>query len=151
LDSNLNHSQEQQAAQRFELGADSLLQSVSWIGFYNRGTLPVNETAVEFTVRLFADAGGMPSTSPFFERTFPATFVPYLTTSYAPIYRFTIQFGEPFPFAAGRRYWLSVLDSDVRTSEPFAWSDIFGFGASTASRASQNSEWFPAGGPFALL
>ena len=105
----------QQVATRFQLTQASLLQTLAWYGRYE-SVFPV-PSPVLFCVRIFSDAGGLPAASPLRELCVPATAQDSGIMGWS---LYSVALG--IPVNAGT-YWLSILESDVRTplAHPYEW------------------------------
>lgn len=133
----------QQMADRFSLVNPAVITAVSWWGFYLPASTSGTPQPVQFQIRMFTDQAGTPSASPFYEATVFADVSPFSTVQGQGTQTFSAQLLTPFAAQTQTDYWLSVVESDVRTDGAFNWFNSgparspIGF----ASRASDGDNW----------
>jgi hypothetical protein len=113
--SNFGHDPEYeyQSADDFVLAAPATITQVRWWGLYQGSNLPLEPDA--FTLRIFADVGGLPSAEPLFEELLPRVrrqATKWISGGY-DVYEYTALLHPHVPLPAGT-YWLSLVeDVDV--------------------------------------
>ena len=111
----------QQAADGFSLKDSSILTGIGWWGFYLPSGALETPPQVQFEIRMFTGQAGKPSANPFYKTTVLASVSPFIAIQNHPTYAFSAQLIVPFEAQAQTGYWLSVVESDVRTDGAFAW------------------------------
>ncbi|MEM9238273.1 MAG: hypothetical protein AAGB14_15990 [Verrucomicrobiota bacterium] len=127
----------------FVLGATTNVLSVSWQGAYwNDGVAPASD---DFTIRFFADGGGVPTGAPIATYTvgnnvnrqaagfsFPAGFT-------FPVYDYSANLPAGIVFTAGTTVWLSI-ENDAPGSKQWGWGTIFPDSSSILNPAYRSSD-----------
>jgi hypothetical protein len=140
--------QRQFVADNFILPAGAnTITGVTWTGAYllnNTPTAPDN-----FTIRMFADAGGLPSAGPA-----PLSFnvgAGGRTDTGLNVDEFDIfSYSASIPatvLARNTTFWLSIVnDTSADTNDNWAWTYDFEVGATIAFRLEESSPWQPHAG-----
>lgn len=125
LGSNLGEG-EQQTADRFILATDATLESITWYGGVFGGS-DTNNGQRRFTVRLYEDAGGLPTGSPFFEQSVVASVGDTglimhsdCCPSSMPIFVYSTDIARVM-LSAQLVIWLSVLNEDPVGQLQWVW------------------------------
>lgn len=117
-----------QAADDFVLGADSSLTAITWYGSY----LFTQEQPLpdDFTINIYADALGMPASSPVYiaslsgavSRQFTGVVVNDVSGDFE-MYQYDVSI-QPLALTADTRYWLSIVNdtSGPRSLAGWAWA-----------------------------
>lgn len=114
----------QQIADDFTLGQAAQIDSVRWAGAYrNKSTPP---PGVDFLVRFFFDASGVPAATPFYEASVDPTFSGFTIDGNPdyPAFLFTAALPLPPMISAATKTWLSIVESDTTTSSNFLWAHL---------------------------
>lgn len=123
--SNFGHDPEYQyqSADDFQLPGVSTISQVRWWGIYQGSNVPLEPDV--FTLRIFADAGGLPSIIPIFEEQLPRVRrqkTDGLSGGY-DVYEFNASLRPHLELPAGT-YWISIVeDVDVEVvGTAWLWS-----------------------------
>lgn len=110
--SNLGSSN-QQIADDFTLAGSSIMQGMSWYGRYDDAAVLL-DGPVSFSVRFFADAAGTPVANPFALINVGAVVVDS-GEKYAGLPWFRYHADLPSIAIGPGQYWVSVLETDIRS------------------------------------
>jgi hypothetical protein len=134
----------QQVSDDFSLAGPSTVNSVGWWGLYafQDTSVPLTDN---FTIRIFADAAGMPSTAPLFQFAVGNS-VNRVDTG------IQIQGFEQFSYTAtlpatllgAGSYWLSVLNNSTGQTNDWFWSTSNDSAGDAMNRDTEASPWAPA-------
>ena len=115
----------QQIADAFQLAAPATLSTLSWYGDNFALSFP---PTVAFTINLYADAGGLPASSPFSSQSVTASAVDTglsegdCCSAKAEIFLFNATLPSGVGLSAGTTYWLSVVDVSA-SNNIFRWAN----------------------------
>ena len=135
LFSDLQHPRE--AASFVSLSEPALVTQVTWWGGYFTFDETPNPTASPFEIRVFADTGWGPTTTPIAVAAVTASVSPFPAP--VPQFQFTATLPEPVLLPAGATFWLSIVDVDPDLPT-FAWRKATDAGVSY-SRAPGTLPW----------
>jgi hypothetical protein len=133
----------QQIADDFVLPGDSLVNRISWSGFYADRKDPYNLPDLQFVIRFYK--GDSPDINPIYSTTVHATFNITGQTDFFndSMYDFSAELNDPLMLHAGERYWLSVLDADPATTTNFRWLESANsYNHTHASRPIEGYAWY---------
>lgn len=136
LNSNIGGAQ---IADDLSFASPVTITNVTWWGMYF-GYTPV--TGLDFQLRFFPDAGGVPSSTPWNDVLVNPVITSDIAANNASIYRFVAGLSTPIVLPSGDA-WISVLDSDSDSTVNFAWLSIGdpGGGADQAFRTTDAGTW----------
>ena len=142
--SNFGHDPEYeyQSADDFSLAAASTISQVRWWGIYQGSNVPLEPDV--FTLRIFADAGGLPSVTPIFEESL-ARVRRQKTGGFSggyDVYEYNVSLRPHLELPAGT-YWISIVE-DVDVEElgvAWLWSLRSNSEGNHAYRFVDNTTW----------
>jgi len=127
----------QEIADDFLVLSPTLLTAASWYGFYPSHDLDPSLSSIDFVIRLYADKGGEPDASPFFDKAVSAAVEDTGRIARAAdafgggvigdgtIYQFRAELPTPVDLSASGPYWVAILEADARTTQAghgFLWA-----------------------------
>lgn len=150
-----------QAANPFSLFQDSSVTSVTWSGFFWQKGDSLGLPNVDFTIRFYQGDDVLrffenlePPGALISSQTVTASLVELgqLNFSGFRYYQFSASLPEPVALRTGIAYWLSILESDVRTDRDFVWmgSQVSGGFYFAAARYFEGDAWSLTSGEFAF-
>lgn len=112
----------QQLADEFVLTSDAGIQRVTWAGSYHIFDLPTSTAQVDFRIRLFEDAGGVPEPVPFHDELVTALVAKagVFFDGHA-IYLVEADLASEVALSGGVTYWISILEEDPSTDWYAYW------------------------------
>lgn len=129
--------QPREAASFFVLGNDANLASLVWWGGYYSLSDPPSPTASPFEIRIFADTGSGPASTPLAAAAVTAVVTPFPAA--LPQFEFSATLPATVALTAGVTYWLSIVDVDP-DNPTFAWRKSTE-AASCFSRVGDGADW----------
>lgn len=146
-------------ADNFMLDADAQITDVHWYGFYE---VPLNplDTSVDFRLRFYADASGLPGTLLYDQLVAAAVANSTMAVTGGSfvdsmIYEFTADPIDPLSVNAGETLWISLAEEDAATPREGGTQWLWNY-SSVASMASASindngmDDWSPDGGNLAF-
>lgn len=139
------------AAEDFVLPSDATITDVHWYGNYGL-TLDPMDTAVDFQIRFYSDASGLPGTL-LYDRVVAAAVantgmvVPDGARAGNPVYAFTADPIDPFAVTGGDTLWIAISEDDDATEGvgPGQWLWSFSAdlpGGSARAGELSGTDWF---------
>lgn len=141
-----NHDPEYefQSADDFTLSSSAMITRIRWWGVYQGPNLPLDPE--EFTLRIFADAGGSPASTPLVE--LPLTHIlrkkTDVVTSGYDVYEYTAILAPPLNLDAGT-YWISIV-ANVDSEEvgtDWLWALSSATSGNFQARVNDAAPWEP--------
>jgi hypothetical protein len=133
-----------QRAADFVLQNASQITRVSWWGDYVPGNTPPGQD--DFTLRIFTDASGTPSSSPLLQ--FSLGDLGRLDTGIDSfgfrVYAYSALLASPAILSGGTTYWLSIVNNTASdTDDDWFWQRVTRFSGTVQQRGDDTSPWEP--------
>lgn len=140
-----------QFADDFLLQSASQITRLNWWGLYAFHNTP--EGPDDFTLRIFADIGGSPSSLPLFQ--FSLGDLGRVDTGVnsfgSEVYAYSAFLPSLVILGGGTTYWLSIVNNTASDEDDnWYWQRVTRFLGSTQARLNDKSPWSPWGDPSTL-
>jgi hypothetical protein len=133
-----------QRADDFALQNESHVTCVNWWGLYAFENTPQGPD--DFTIRIFTDTSGSPSTTPLFQFSLgnPGRMETGVNSFGHEVYAYSAILPSPVTLEGGTTYWLSIVNNTVGDGDDnWYWQRVTRFSGDVRERNNDASPWIP--------